>query len=242
MRAARRSVVLATVTAMFVAIMAIPAVAGSAGQFLSKINASRSAAGLAPLEGYWDLADDARAHSNLMADRGELFHSSNLGSVTTGWERLGENVGVGLDVASLHDAFMASSGHRKNILGDYNYAGVGVTVDDEGFMWVTVIFMKAAPGLNDPEETTTTTAPPATTTTTTTTTAPPATTTTTAPPATTTTTAPPATTTTTTQPPTTTTVYRSADGVPGEDAMAAQLELIARYPRFGNPSPVALID
>ena len=39
----------------------------------------------------------------------------NLGSVTTGWKALGENVGVGPDVSSLFDAFMGSSAHRSNI-------------------------------------------------------------------------------------------------------------------------------
>ena len=174
---ARRYLVLIALVTILVAVLAVPASADSAGSFVSKINSSRAAAGLAPVESYWDLSDNARSHSNLMADRGELFHSSSLGSVTSGWERLGENVGVGPDdVSAIHTAFMNSSAHRNNILGDFNYVGVGVTIDAEGFMWVTVIFMKAAPGLNGGGTTTTTSAP-----TTTTTSAPPATTTTTQP-------------------------------------------------------------
>ena len=263
---ARRYLVLIATVAMLVAVVAMPAAASSAGSFVSKINSSRAAAGLAPVESDWDLSDNARSHSNLMADRGELFHSSNLGSVTTGWERLGENVGVGPDdVSAMHTAFMSSSAHRKNILGDFNYVGVGVTIDAEGFLWVTVIFMKAAPGLNGGGTTTTTTAPPVTTTTT----APPVTTTTTAPPVTTTTTAPPVTTTTTTttqpsyDPPgpgsTTTTLPPTpppsqppAGGPPAGDrpevtegssaAADAYNELVSRYPRFGLPSPPATMD
>jgi hypothetical protein len=163
MRKARRTLVLAAITAVFVSAFAIPAIAAPAGQFISKINSSRASAGLGPLESYWDLTDDARSHSNLMAERGEIFHSSTLSSVTSVWESLGENVGVGLDVDSLHTAFMNSPGHRGNILGDYNYVGVGVTESADGFLWVTVIFMKAAPGLNG-GETTTTVAPSTTTT------------------------------------------------------------------------------
>ena len=245
---ARRYLVLIATVAMLVAVVAMPAAASSAGSFVSKINSSRAAAGLAPVESYWDLSDNARSHSNLMADRGELFHSSNLGSVTTGWERLGENVGVGPDdVSAMHTAFMSSSAHRKNILGDFNYVGVGVTIDAEGFLWVTVIFMKAAPGLNGGGTTTTTTAPPVTTTTT----APPVTTTTT------TTTQPsydppgPGST-TTTLPPTPPPSQPPAGGPPAGDrpevtegssaAADAYNELVSRYPRFGLPSPPATMD
>jgi uncharacterized protein YkwD len=247
MRTTRRLIVLVALSAMMLAAFAVPAVAGSAGQFISKINASRSANGLPPLEGYWDLADNARSHSNLMADRQELFHSSNLGSVTSGWERLGENVGVGPDVSSLHQGFMNSSSHRRNILGDYNYVGVGVTVDDAGYLWVTVIFMKAAPGLNGGGETTTT-APPTTTTTTTQPphTPPEVTTTTTVPPSTTTTTA----STTTTEPPASGNGHKNPGGDSGGNSASLSEEesklrfaaLVAENPRFGRPTPPAILD
>jgi uncharacterized protein YkwD len=239
MRARRYLVLVATVT-MLIAVLAVPAGASSAGSFVSKINSSRAAAGLAPVESYWDLSDNARSHSNLMADRGELFHSSSLGSVTSGWEGLGENVGVGPDdVSAIHTAFMNSSAHRNNILGDFNYVGVGVTIDAEGFMWVTVIFMKAAPGLNGGGTTTTTTSAP----TTTTTSAPPATTTTTQPPYTppgpgsTTTTLPP-------QPPADEPQADDQSDAATQESEAADAynDLVSRYPRFGSPSPPAIMD
>lgn len=241
MRNTRRLIVLVALTAMLVAAFAVPAVAGPAGEFISKINASRSANGLPPVEGYWDLADNARSHSNLMADRQELFHSSNLGSVTTGWERLGENVGVGPDVSSLHTGFMNSSGHRGNILGDYNYVGVGVTIDDAGFLWVTVIFMKAAPGLNGGGETTTTAPPTTTTTTTQAPYSPPEVTTTTMP-------TPPPSTTTNTVPPaqgngssTSGTNGGSGNDAPPDDLDDRLAELRALYPKFGRPIVPAFV-
>jgi hypothetical protein len=152
------------VTVMFMG-MAIPAIAGGEGTLLSRINSSRSASGLSPLETYWDLTDDARAHSARMMDRGSIYHNPSLASVTGVWEKLGENVGAGIDLNTLHDAFMGSSGHRANILGDYNYVGVGVKTDAAGVSWATVVFMKAAPGLNGGSTTTTTQAPATTTTT-----------------------------------------------------------------------------
>ncbi len=187
-------VIVMAVAVMFMG-MAIPAFAGPEGTLVSKINSSRSSAGLSPLETYWDLTDDARAHSSRMMDKGQIYHNPSLGSVTGVWHALGENVGMGVDVSAMHTAFMNSSGHRANILGDYNYVGVGVKTDSDGVHWVTVVFMKADPGLNGGDTTTTTQAPA----TTTTTKAPATTTTTTKAPATTTTTKAPATTAATAQ-------------------------------------------
>jgi len=197
--------------------MALPAQAGAEGDFLSKINASRSAAGLPPVSMHSDLVPDARNHSAEMMAAGRIYHTSNLAGVASGWEALAENVGAGPSVDSLHSAFMNSSGHRANILGDYNYVGVGVASDGE-LLWVTVIFMrKGAP----PETTTTTTTTVAPATTTTTTVASATTTTTTvASPAATTTTHPPApatpsTTTTTAEAPTTSTSAPAPDQAAG---------------------------
>ena len=153
MRTARKiSIVLVALVVMTVG-LALPAQAGTEGAFLSKINASRSAAGLPPLSMSSELVPDARAHSAEMMAAGGIFHSSNLAGVASGWESLAENVGVGPSVDGLHTAFMNSSGHRRNILGDFNYVGVGVKEAD-GQIWVTVIFMKKGAA---PETTTTTT-------------------------------------------------------------------------------------
>jgi hypothetical protein len=178
MRTARKISIIVVALAVMTVGLALPAQAGTEGAFLSKINASRSAAGLAPVSVHSDLVPDARAHSAEMMAAGEIYHTSPLSAVASGWEALAENVGAGPSVDSLHTAFMNSSGHRRNILGDYNYVGIGVSQSDSGQLWVTVIFMrKGAPA----PTTTTTTAPPVTTTTTV---APaPVTTTTTATPA-----------------------------------------------------------
>lgn len=112
-------------------------------RFVQLINDERRAAGLAPLRVFWDLVDDARAHSKLMNDERDLHHNPQLADVTIPdyWARLGENVGSGFEPDSLHRAFMNSTGHRDNILGDYTHLGVGV-YDVEGTLWVTVVFMK----------------------------------------------------------------------------------------------------
>jgi hypothetical protein len=109
---------------------------------LESTNASRTAAGLPALAWHPDLADDAEAQAQRMADSGQLYHTEDLASVTTGWTRLGENVGFGASVGVVHDAFMASSGHRGNVLGEWDSIGVGVAVDGS-LVWVSVIFMES---------------------------------------------------------------------------------------------------
>jgi uncharacterized protein YkwD len=86
----------------------------------------------------------AKDHSEAMARKGYLFHSSDaqLRDVLEGsnWSLAGENVGVGSSLESLEDAFMASKLHRQNILQPtFDNAAVGV-VREDGRLWVTVIF------------------------------------------------------------------------------------------------------
>ena len=150
MRTGRRALIMLLAIVAGALALTVPAGAAEASledQFLASINAERAAEGLAPLLPYWDLVDDARAHSDLMEATDHLHHNPNLAAVTTGWSALGENVGVGPGVDVLHDAFMRSTGHRHNILGNYNYAGVGVVVENEWKMWVTVVFMRGPAGL-----------------------------------------------------------------------------------------------
>ncbi len=128
---------------------ALPVAAADPGleaEFLALLNAERGAAGLNDLVVHADLLDDARVHSQLMLDEDNLHHNPDLGSVTEGWWRLGENVGVGPDASILHDAFMNSEGHRRNIMGEWDYVGIGVQVESEYKIWVTVVFMQGWPG------------------------------------------------------------------------------------------------
>ncbi len=164
---------------------------GSEQSFLSAINSSRSSAGLPPLTMDGGLQSHARKHTADMIAKGEIYHSTSAelqAAAGSGWSKLGENVGRGGSVSSLHDAFMKSPGHRANILGDYNYAGIG-TDTASGILYVTVVFMKK--GSTATPTTTTTAAPKSSPTTQS---SPPKTTTTTQAP--TTTTIPPTTTTT----------------------------------------------
>ena len=112
---------------------------GTETAFVNKVNAARSATGKAPLQIYWELTGDARRHSNAMKSKSQLHHSGALFEI----------IGVGPDLDSLFDAFMASSVQRSIILGGYNYIGVGVAYDN-GKIWVTMLFMLGPDDLLDP--------------------------------------------------------------------------------------------
>lgn len=232
---ARRTITIGILLALLTAgwITAASATPADESSMVSLINGERSASGLSTLCTHGDLTAFARNHTGDMIAEGSIFHSSNLGSAATGWSAMGENVGMGPNVSVLHSAFMNSSGHRANILGDYNHIGVGIDLADNGTMFVTVVFMKAG-GCAATTTTTATTAPP-----TTTTTAPPATTTTTSPPATTTTTtaASAPTTTTTAAPAPTTTTTVDADASNGSLNRGRVASALVSRPSFDIPMP-----
>jgi uncharacterized protein YkwD len=116
------------------------------GSFLTLINQARTGAGLSALVSDSKLAPTSRSWSQTMANRNALSHDPNLAAVATqvepSWRSVGENVGVGYDVQSLHNAFMSSAGHRANVMAArYNRVGIGV-VHSGGKLWVTVRFLE----------------------------------------------------------------------------------------------------
>lgn len=122
--------------------------ADDAAAFVAAINGSRSSlAGAGALAVRGDLAEVAARHAAAMADRGSIHHNEALGTAVSGWEVVGENVGVGPDVETLHQAFLDSPAHRTNVLdGRYTEVGIGI-VRSGGHLWVVEVFRKpmAAP-------------------------------------------------------------------------------------------------
>ena len=110
--------------------------------FAKKMNKARRSRGQRKMNLDPELSKAARVHTKEMLRKNLLYHTttSNLRRRVTGWSTLGENVGVGYAVKSLHKAFMHSPAHRHNILhASFRYSGVGVA-RKRGRMWVTVIF------------------------------------------------------------------------------------------------------
>jgi uncharacterized protein YkwD len=118
--------------------------AGMESAFVAAVNRERAASGLSALSVAGDLTSAARSHSQVMGNGTNLHHNPNLGSAVSGWKKVGENVGRGPSVDSIHAAFMASAGHKKNILDpEWTQIGMGVVVVD-GRIWVTQVFRTPA--------------------------------------------------------------------------------------------------
>ncbi|MFN2488311.1 MAG: CAP domain-containing protein [Actinomycetota bacterium] len=122
---------------------------GGERKFAEKMNAARRKSGRRAFQLDPELSKVARKHTRAMTGNNLLFHSTSvqLRNRVTNWTWLGENVGVGGGVRSLHKAFMRSPAHKSNILERQSrHIGVG-TRRAHGRLWVTVIFQsKADPG------------------------------------------------------------------------------------------------
>jgi hypothetical protein len=150
--------------------VAATADSGTESEFVSLINSTRASNGLGSLQVDGGLQSHARNHTQDMIAAGDIYHSSSgelSAAAGSGWSQVGENVGRGQSPSSLHQAFMDSSGHAANILGDYNYVGVGTDTSSDGRLYVTVVFMKmgeTAPPTTEapapPPDSPDTTAPP----------------------------------------------------------------------------------
>ena len=113
--------------------------------FAELIAQERTRAGLASYRGATDLAEVARVHAERMAAEGRLYHNPNLREQVQNWDVVGENVGKGDTVADIHQAFMESDTHRREILSPrLTEVGVGV-VQRNGLIWVSQVFRRPTP-------------------------------------------------------------------------------------------------
>ncbi len=86
----------------------------------------------------------ARRQAQRMSAAGYIYHNPNLGAEAGGavpnWVRVGENVGVGHSVQSVHEAFLASPAHHANIDKSYNLVGLGAVASSNGSLYFTQNF------------------------------------------------------------------------------------------------------
>ncbi len=130
----------AVLAAMVLASSGAVAIPSQEADFVSLINAERSARGLRTVSVKSDLTAVARNWSDVMAAEGSISHDPNLPDEVDGWTALGDNVGKGSSVSSIHEAFMGSDAHRSIILDSrFNQVGVGVTNAGD-VIYVTEVF------------------------------------------------------------------------------------------------------
>jgi hypothetical protein len=115
-----------------------------AGSFVSLTNSLRASQGLPAYEVDGGLVGKAQGWARTMANAGSIFHSNLPDGISADWHRLGENVGMGPDVGSIHQALVNSPGHYANLVDPgFRYVGVGV-VNANGTCYVSEAFMELA--------------------------------------------------------------------------------------------------
>ena len=153
MKLLSRTLKVAIISSVFVATVPLGHVSAEAGKrcleykseekgFFRKINDARAKGGRTRLQLDRQLTKVARKHTREMTAENLLHHTTetNMRRRVTNWVLLGENVGVGSTVDSLHVAFMNSPSHRDNVMHtSFRHVGVG-TRHEHGRLWVTVVF------------------------------------------------------------------------------------------------------
>lgn len=133
-----------------------PSTGGSGGmnsqesQMFGLVNQERAKAGLRSFTSDSKLVELARMKSKDMIDRNYFGHTSpTYGSpfdmmrkAGVSYFYAGENLAANSTVAGAHQALMASSGHRANILNpNFNYIGIGILSSSTYPVLVTQLFV-----------------------------------------------------------------------------------------------------
>lgn len=127
-------------------------------EMLARINAMRTAQGLAPLSRHEALDAAARAHSSDMATQGALTHVSE--STGTPADRVraagviaatvAENVALHRTTADAHEALIGSEAHRANMMSsDVTHVGLAALRTERG-VYVTQVFAAIAAPAPEP--------------------------------------------------------------------------------------------
>ncbi len=121
---------------------------GAEADLANRVNILRNQHGLGGVTTHAVLTAKAEAWAQHMADTGCLCHSNLPDGVTVGWRKLGENIGRGPDLTSIHQALINSPPHYENMVDPaFHWIGVGIAYGG-GQMYVAEVFMDgdAPPG------------------------------------------------------------------------------------------------
>lgn len=124
---------------------------GDVRAIIGLINTARAGAGLAPVAWHDQVAAATMAHSIDQAVMNRMTHTGSDGSdagdrlTRAGfvWRAWGENVAAGFTtVQSVFDGWMASPGHKAQILGDFVYIGMAASASSTGTVYWTLDFAR----------------------------------------------------------------------------------------------------
>jgi hypothetical protein len=118
-----------------------PAAAYDEGTIVALANDARAQNGLGGLVRNGSLDAVAVNWANQMAANGSISHNPDYTSqIPGGWRAAGENVAQGYGSgAGFHDGWMASPGHRANILGNFTDIGTAL-IQANGTTWAVQVF------------------------------------------------------------------------------------------------------
>ncbi len=134
-------------------------VPAAAEQLLALGNQSRGEEGAGPLK--WDraLAEAAMRHCQLMVQEGAISHRfggepdllERTSTAGAHFSLIEENVAVGPYPGSIHDGWMHSPGHRKNLLNpDVDRVGIAV-ISARGVMYAVADYARGVQVLTQPQ-------------------------------------------------------------------------------------------
>ena len=141
---------LAAVTALFVLVgftAGCESTEEERNEVIALVNQSRAENGLPQLKADVTLDMKADAWAQHLRDVCALSHSKLSDGAPKQWLKLGENVGYGGTISQIHDAYLASPGHRANIM-DPAYDSMGAAAvwgdcDGQHRVFTVQVFMKS---------------------------------------------------------------------------------------------------
>lgn len=120
-------------------------------RILYYVNAYRIKHHLVPLKMSNIISKEATIHSRAMANHAKPFgHNDFNGRIKRLYQQIkgcnggAENVAYyKLDAKKLVEQWIASPGHRRNIVGNYNLTGIGIAHSKKGWAYYTQIFLRS---------------------------------------------------------------------------------------------------
>ncbi len=118
--------------------LVVPAAGNTVSDALNALNGDRLSQGLPALRVRSDLQGKAQSWAEKLARENAYYHSNLRDGLAPCWTGLAENIGTGASVADAEQTLMGDPPHRANILGRWNWVGVGVARTGRGVIVVQV--------------------------------------------------------------------------------------------------------